>query len=185
MIELKVDVSQIAHLGNMIAAAGKEAPHALRRAINHTGDKARTQMRKVLVNQTGLKRKTINKAVTSTRANYGGAAYVIKSKGGNIRLMFFRARETRKGVSAAPWNARRVYPGTFMKGGKFPKRVPINLGGAVVKRAGKSRYPLKTTKSGLFIPIEMVTGQSQAAFYGTAQRELPPRLTHELLRIIR
>lgn len=184
MIELKVDASSIARLGNMIAAAGKQSPHAIRRAVNHTGDKARTQMRKVLVNQTGLKRKTINKAVTSTRANFGGASYVIKSKGGNIRLMFFKARETRKGVSAAPWNRRRVYAGSFMKGGRFPKRVSLNIGGAVLKRAGKARYPLSTMRSGLYIPEEMIKGQSQAAFYSTAERELPPRLLHELMRVL-
>lgn len=183
MISVKIDAADFNRVGNLIAAAGRKAPLAITRAVNHTGDKARTQMRRVLVPQTGLKMKTIRKAVTSTRS-FNGGDYVIKSSGGNIRLKFFKARETRKGVSAAPWNKRRVYGGSFMKGGRFPKRVALNMGGAVIARAGAGRTPLKTIKSGLFIPEEMVKGQSAAAFYSTVEANLPGRLAHELLRVM-
>jgi hypothetical protein len=168
------------------------------RAVNHTGDKARTQMRRVLVTQTGLTMKTIRKAVTSKKA-FNGSNYEIKSKGGDVRLMFFGARETRKGVSAAPWNKRQVYAGTFMKGGQFatakqhagwhppltkPGRKDLKMGGAVLRRAGKGRLPLRGVKSGLFIPTEMVTGSSEAAFYSTVESQLPDRLAHELYRVL-
>jgi hypothetical protein len=184
MIDLHINTAAIARLGNIFKAAGKNAKDAERRAINHTGDKARTAMRRVLVPQTGLKRKTINKALKSTRASYSSGAYIIRSKGGNVRVMFFHARETRAGVSAAPWNARRVYPHTFMKGGRFPKRVALKLGGAVLERAGSARFPLHGVKSGLFIPEEMVKGESETAFYATVERELPARLAHELYRVL-
>ncbi|HWL06738.1 MAG TPA: phage tail protein [Xanthobacteraceae bacterium] len=182
-VSIQVDTSGIDRMGNLMRAAGKQAPLAMVRAINHTGDKARTQMRRVLVKQTGLKATTINRAVKSKRA-FGSGAYEIKSRGGNVRLMFFGARETRRGVSAAPWNQRKVYAGTFTKGGLFPNRVALNTGGAVLKRRGKGRFPLQTVKSGLFIPEEMVTGDSEAAFYETVQRELPARLAHELYRVL-
>lgn len=183
MISINVDLSGIARLGNLLRAAGKDAPLAMVRAINHTGDKARTAMRRVLVKQTGLKAGTINRAVKSTRA-FGGGAYVIRSQGGNVRLMFFKARETRKGVTAAPWGQRRLYAGTFQKGGRFPNRVGLNMGGAVLQRVGKGRTPVKTVKSGLFIPEEMVTGESEAAFYRVVETELPARLAHELFRVL-
>lgn len=181
MINLHVDASGIERVANLMKAAGKGSGLALIRAVNHTGDKARTQVRIALVPQTGLKRRTIDKAVKSKRA-FNGGAYEIISRGGNVRVMFFSPRETRKGVSAAPWNARRVYPGSFMKGGRFPNRKALGIG--VVQRVGKSRTPLQTVKSGLFIPEEMVKGQSAAVFFATVEQHLPERLAHELYRIL-
>jgi len=180
---VRVDAKALADLGNRFAALAKDQPDAMRRAINHTGDKARTAMRAALVPQTGLKRKTINKAVTSTRAAlHGSTGYTIKAKGGDIRLKFFSARETRAGVTAAPWSKRRLYPKTFTKGGHFPNRVALRMNGAVVVRAGKARYPLKTVKSGLFIAEELVSGDSLKVFHATVERDLPARLEHEVLR---
>jgi hypothetical protein len=182
-VSIMIDASSLKRVSNLLHSAGKNAPLAMIRAVNHTGDKARTQMRRVLVTQTGLKMKTIRKAVTSKRA-FNGGAYEIKSRGGNVRLMFFGARETHKGASAAPWNKRQVYPGTFMKGGLFPNRKGMVAGGTVVRRVGKKRYPLHGVKSGLFIPTEMVTGSSEAAFYSTVESALPDRLAHELYRVL-
>lgn len=184
MIELKIDASKWQELERRVSKAGVNAPKALMRAINHTGAKAKTQMVRALAAQTGLPIKTTRKALKTKGANSAGGSFVIHSKGGNIRLKFFKARETRKGVKASPWNRARVYPGTFMKGGRFPRRVGLNMGGAVLRRAGGARLPLKTQKSGLFIPKEMVKDQTAQAFYGTAQRELPKRLMHELGFII-
>ena len=180
MIELKIDAAQWKMLEERVGKAGKNAPKALMRAINHTGKKAKTQMIRALVSQTGLKAKTMRKALKDKSASGAGGSYVIYSKGGNVRLKFFGARETRGGVSAAPWNKRKVFAGTFMRGGRFPKRKDIGMGGAVLRRAGAGRLPLKTVKSGLYIPKEMVSGSSEAAFYSTAQRELAARLAHEL-----
>lgn len=179
-LEIKYDLSSIKHIADILHRAGTEAPRALKAAVKHTGDKAVSAMRSALVPQTGLKRKTLVKAVKG-RSTAGG--YEIASHGGNIRLKFFGARETRKGVSAAPWNSRRIYAGTFIKGGRFPNRVDLHKGGQVFKRSGSSRLPIHNTRSGLYIPEEMVKGQSAAAFYQTMDRDLAARLEHELMRI--
>lgn len=186
---VSLDASAIARLGNQIGAAGKNAPLALARAINHTGAKARTQMVRALVPQTGLKRKTIIKALRENKASAGSLTYAIKSHGGNIRLKHFGARETRQGVSAAPWGRRAVYAHTFMKAGWWPNRVvKSNWNGQVLERVGsktstgKDRF--QVVRSGLFIPDEMVQGASAAAFNSTAAADLPARLEHELGRML-
>ena len=192
-----LDASALARLGNQIGAAGQAAPMALARAINHTGAKARTQMVRALVPQTGLKRRTIVKALKESKASAGALTYAIKSHGGNIRLKHFGARETRQGVSAAPWGKRSVYAHTFMKAGWWPKRVTKgNWNGQVFERAGSKTQTEHLTKgrgnmdrftlvrSGLFIPDEMVQGASAAAFNATAAADLPARLEHELGRIL-
>lgn len=184
-----LDASALERLGNQIGAAGKGAPLALARAINHTGAKARTQMIRALVPQTGLKRKTIVKALRESKAGSGGLTYAIRSHGGNIRLKHFGARETRAGVSAAPWGKRAVYAHTFIKAGFWPTRVgKSNWNGQVFERVGSKTKTgmdrFQVVRSGLFIPDEMVQGASAAAFNTTAAADLPARLEHELGRIL-
>ena len=192
-----LDASALARLGNQIGAAGKGAPLALARAINHTGAKAKTQMVRALVPQTGLKRRTIVKALRENYASAGSLTYTIKSHGGNIRLKHFSARETRQGVSAAPWGKRDIWHHTFMKAGWWPKRVTkSNWNGQVFERVGSKTTTQHGTKgyrgmdrftvvrSGLFIPTEMVQGASAAAFNSMAAADLPARLEHELGRIL-
>ena len=190
-----VDAAQFVRLSNMLGAAGDGARHAIRRALNHTGDKARTQMVRALTTQTGLKRQVIVRALHATRAAHGGPldglgsgalSYAINSKGGDVKLQHFNARETKAGVSAAPHGKRQVFGGTFIKGGRFPNRKKAaGLWGHVWERAGKSRTPLSLVKSGVIIPQEMVEGQTRAAFFAVVDRDLMARLEHELLRVLR
>lgn len=186
MIDLHFDLSSFGRVGQHFSTAAKEAPNAVRRAINHTGDKAKTGMKIALVIQTGLKRRTMDKALRSKKASAkGGGSYTITVRGGDARLQKFAARETRAGVSAAPWNARRIYGKSFMKGGQFPNRVSLpKLHGAVLIRAGKGRYPLQTVHSGLILPLEMLKGGSANAFYAIVERDLPARIAHELSRAL-
>lgn len=185
---LDVDASKFVRLADVFAAAPRKAPKAIGRAVNRTGDMARTQVVRTLTTQTGLKRPVIVKAVKRDRAGgmaAGGLVYRLKSRGGNVSLKYFGARETRKGVSAAPWNKRRVFASTFLKGGRFPKRVKLRIGkGHVFARAGASRLPIEKKRSGLFIPTEMVTGATASAFMSTVRTVLPVRLRHELGAIL-
>ena len=54
--------------------------------------------------------------------------------GAHIPLAEFHARQTRRGVSAAPWGQRRVFPHTF---------IVEQLGGPVFKREGNARLPIR------------------------------------------
>lgn len=193
MIEVRIGAEDFARLGNMLAAAGPKARHAQRRAINRAGDMARTQMIRALTAQTGLKRAVIVRALRVSRAVHGGAldgvgsgglSYAIRSRGGDVSLKFFGARETRKGVSAAPFGKRRVFASTFIKGGRFPNRVALKMGGQVMARVGGARLPIQAQDSGVIIPEQMVEGATRAAFFSTVERVLPDRLAHELARIL-
>ncbi|QDM26986.1 hypothetical protein FNL56_13350 [Tardiphaga sp. vice304] len=180
-LEIKYDLSGLKAISARMRAASHQSPVAVRLAVKHTGGKATVAVRKALVGQTGLKRKVLDRAVKGRSV---AAGYEIKSRGGNISLKHFGARETRNGVSAAPWGSRRIYPGTFIKGGKFPSRVTLKMNGQVFERTGGRRFPIRKVKSGLFIPVEMVKGQSEAAFFAVVERDLPARLEHELARIL-
>lgn len=152
------------------------------RAVNRTGDMARTQVRLTLPKQTGLPRRTIVKAVRVKRSTMATLAYTMKAQGGDVSLKYFKARETRAGVSAAPFGKRQVFEGTFMRGGRFPNRVPLNMGGHVFARVGAARLPIEKQPSGVIIPVEMVSGQTAEIFNRTVARVLPRRIAHEITR---
>ncbi|WP_316216612.1 hypothetical protein [Bradyrhizobium sp. SZCCHNR3003] len=179
--QLEIDASQIEAMAKIFEEAKAKAPKAISRAISRTGAMTKTQVVRALTAQTGLKRPVIVRAV---KAKPGAMSYALHSRGGDVSLKYFGARETRRGVSAAPWNHRQVFAGAFIKGGRFPNRVALGFGGQVMARAGKSRLPIGKRKSGLFIPKEMISGATAAAFLRTVNTVLPARLQHELQAIL-
>lgn len=183
-LEVGIAATAFDGLAQLMREAQAKAPLALARAVNTAGDKAKGRMAAVLAPQTGLQPRVVNKALRSRRASAAGPVYRILSRGGDIRLKYFAARETQRGVSAAPWGQRQVYAGTFIKGGRFPARVDIGKGGQVFVRTGSSRLPIALVRSGLYLPDEMVKGASAAAFHAVAERELPTRLAAELGRVL-
>lgn len=184
------DMRDFERLHNLMGAAGAQTPFIARRAVSRTLTMARTAMVRPMVRQTGLKARTIRKAmVTSATSNHAlargsGLSGEIYARGGDVRLKFFGARETRKGVSAAPRSVRQLFGGAFIKGGRFPKRKPLRFGGEVFRRVGGGRGPLRTVKTGVFIAEEMVKGASMDAFFTTVSTVMPRRLEHELMRVL-
>ncbi|WP_018261349.1 hypothetical protein [Methylobacterium sp. WSM2598] len=196
-LSIRLDTAPLARFGNGLAAAGAKAPLVLARAANHTGDKAKTATARALVPQTGLPRTTIGKALKVTKASPGALVYRTDAKGGDIRLKYFKARETRPGVSAAPWSRRQVFAHTFMRAGWWPHRVAKpNWNGQVFERAGSKTTTQHATKgkggmdrfvvvrAGLYLPDEMVRGASVAAWRAVVDRDLEARVAHELGRVL-
>jgi hypothetical protein len=172
-LELRVDARQIAAIGKRFQDAKAKMPGALAAAVQHIGPYALGAMKAELPGQTGLKSKTVDKALKGASR---GATYVIKSHGGDIRLKYFGARETAGGVSAAPWNDRKVYAATFIKSGWWPNRREPIAKGQVLRRKGESKYPMEVVKSGLYIAEEMVKDGCAAAFYNTVGALMPGAL---------
>jgi hypothetical protein len=178
-----LNIEQIERLVDLRRAMPKVAA----RALNRTGAKAATQVVRALTVQTGLARKTIKRAVKSFRASERSLNFALKTRGGNISLRFFKARETRAGVSAAPLGKRIVVPRTFMKAGRFPNRVRFDsrgkgkgMHGNVFVRKGKARLPIEGGRSGVYIPTEMLQGQTLAAFDGLVMSDLPVQVERAL-----
>lgn len=179
------DVSGLRRFDNQIKALGKDSRKVMQRALARSGDMARTQVYRALTRQTGLPRRTIVKALKVKRPFYGDFTYSISARGGNISLKYFKPRETRKGVSAMPFGKRKVFAGSFMRGGRFPNRVSLKLGGHVFQRVGSGRVPIELLDSGVIIPKEMVTGATADAFQRTVREVLPRRIEHELGRMLK
>lgn len=177
-----VDVREINQFGNMLGALGQDGPKVIERALNRTGDTGKTRVVRALAKQTGLPQKTIRKAVVVKRASWQDLEYRLSSSGGDVALKFFKARETRRGVTAFVRGERELFESAFIKGGSFARgRVALNMGGHVFQRIG-GRTELEKLKSGVFIPLEMIEGASARAFEDVVADVLPRRLDHEMTR---
>lgn len=171
-VKLEWADANLKKFGKDIAELNRRFPKALPREINKVGARARTQVVRNLTTQTGLPRKTIVKAVKVSLAGGRKLSYEMVTRGGEVRLKYLAPRETSKGVSAAPRGKRTVFPGTFMKGGRFPNRkiVPA-FKGHVFRRIGWGERTdgtvgekLTHARSGMTIPAEMTTGATRDAF---------------------
>lgn len=189
------DVSGMDRLGNGLGRLDSHQRHlVLQRAVNHTGGKAETQVIRTLAKQTGLGYGVIKKAVRRGKAwgasassftvGRGSLTYTISTKGGDISLKYFKARETMGGVTAAPFGKRKLFGKTFIKGGLFPNRKTAKgLNGHVYLRTGKGRGPLELQDSGVIIPEQMLQGATAEAFTSTVNEHLRPRVLHEINRL--
>jgi hypothetical protein len=174
LFAVEANLNSLLSVENVLRQLGNQAPHAIRRAVNHTGDKALTQVTRMLARQTGVKYRTVKQALSVQRANYDRASYTIRSRGGYISLKEFDPRQTRKGVSAMVWGKRRVFPHSF---------IAPSLGGHVFLRMGKSRNPIRKMW-GPALPAELVKAETAAIFLATVEAELPARVAHEVAAVL-
>ncbi|MEN5084269.1 phage tail protein [Bosea sp. TWI1241] len=181
---IDVNAAGIGGVAEAFQRAAALSPVAVARALNATNAKVQTQIVRALPKQTGLKAGRIRAALKREAASAGHLSAAVRARGPYIPLKEFGARETAKGVSAAPWGKRRVFAGAFSRGGRFPNRVALALGGHVFKRLGKKRLKIAITY-GPAIPVEMVKDASKAAYEATVARELPIDLNRALGSVLR
>lgn len=171
--------------GKRIAKLNEQFPKVIPREINKVGNRAKTQVTRSLTKQTGLPRKTIVKAIEVTMAGGRRYSYDMVTRGGNIRLKYLNPRETEAGVVARPFGKPTLYPGAFMKGGKFPGRVEVpDFGGHVMFRNRSKGRHYTYARSGVFIPKEMTIGATKAAFERTAGPLLQQRIEAVLNKLV-
>ena len=192
-----LDVRELKNLENMLGSLNvvmgdnpsktTERTKVVMRALNRTGDMARTRVVRALARQTGLSQKIIRKAVKVKKASWRDLEYVIRSKGGEVSLKYFKKRETDDGVRAWLGEGRGEdwFPESFFRGGRWPRprRDAPKLRGHVFSRRG-GRTDLELIKSGVFIGEEMITGASAQAFNEVTREVLPRRLEHEINRAL-
>jgi len=171
--------------GELLERVNRESPVILPRIVNQVGNKAKTIVIRNLREQTGLPRKTIVAAVgnpATARAN-GRLSYEMTTRGGFIRLKYLKPSEKPQGVVARPFGQPQLFPGAFMKGGRFPKRVMVpKFRGHVMQRLDTAGRKLTQVRSTVRIPHEMTVGATKAAFERTAAPLLRQRVEAMLIK---
>ncbi|MCJ8517812.1 hypothetical protein ABID21_000672 [Pseudorhizobium tarimense] len=172
--------------GKRVLHLHQKFPKVLPRIVNQVGDRAKTQVVRNLTKQTGLPRKTIVAAVGDpSRARPGRLSYEMVTRGGNIRLKYLDAKETEAGVVAKPFGKRTLYPGAFMRGGRFPDRKDVKkFDGHAFYRLNRSGTRITFARSGVIIPTEMTRGATKSAFDRIAGPLLQQRIEAAIAKLV-
>lgn len=149
------------------------------RAVDHTGRKVYTQVRRALAKQVGL---PVGKAESvgrlKKRATYGSEpGFEIQSSGRPLSLQAnYRTRATRTGVRASsPYGKSSLYRSAFF--------VP-RWSNDVFWRTSDARFPVQRV-GGPHIPREMVRYNTREMFQTFVSTHLPQRVAHEIRAITR
>jgi hypothetical protein len=163
----------LARYGNQLAALGdKQARTAMSRALNHECDKGRTQVKRTLVKQTGIKYGAIDKAMATIHSTSATLTYRLKARGGETNIAWFGGVQRGKGVSAAPWNKRRIFAHSFI----------VPRFGRVFLRRSKQRLPIRGVY-GPNVARELVKDTSAAAWQASVAN-IVARIGHEIARML-
>ena len=169
---ISVQDHELARYGNALTALGEgETRTALARALNHEGD-GRTQVKRTLVKQTGIKYGAVDRAIATIRATPATLTYTLKARGDETNIAWFGGVQRRKGVSAAPWNKRRIFARSFI--------VP-RFGRAFI-RTSKNRLPVRPVY-GPNLARELVKDSSATAWQSRVAN-IVARVGHELSRML-
>jgi hypothetical protein len=163
----------LARYGNALASLGEgQARTALSRALNHEGNKGRTQVKRALAKQTGIRYGAVDKATATIRATPATLTYTLKAHGDETNIAWFGGVQRRKGVSAAPWHKRRIFRHSFI--------VP-RFGRAFI-RTSKSRLPIRPLY-GPNLARELLKDSSAGAWQ-SGVANIVARVGHELSRML-
>lgn len=171
--------SILSKYAEQILAIGDSRAHlAFARALNHEGDKGRTGVKRALVKQTGVKYGLINRGMRTERASAARLSYTLAQSGNETNIGLFGAVQRKSGVSAAPWNIRRVFRSKDGARGSF-----INPNtGKVLIRTSSASYPLEPL-FGPNLAREVIKDEPRAAWELVPMR-LSDRVGYELARLI-
>ena len=159
---------------NALAGARKEA--ALRRALNHTGDKAYTLVRRTLTKQMGLPNQRLFKdgrTLVKRRAMGASFEFQIVSHGRAVRAKEFRHHVGKRGITFYPWGVKHHFKSAFV--------IPA-FSGNFYRRRGKARFPVEALY-GPNLNKELVKDATAAAFFHIANTSLAARVGHEIRAI--
>lgn len=115
MIEA-IQLTRVPRLQRKLSAIEKQAlPKARVRALNRTASSVRTVTVRGVAKAMGTRQKNVRSRVKVLKATTGGEpAARISYKGKGLNMVEFRARQTKRGVSAAPWGSRKLFRHAFI-----------------------------------------------------------------------
>jgi len=143
---IEFNSQQVKSTNDLLKGIKNGAPTAIRRSVNKTASKAKTEASQEIRKVVTLKAATVNAAIRLTKASFKSLSAKMTISGKPIPLIAFGARQTKKGVSVRVRKANPIekHKTSFIATMKSGHR-------GVYKRKGKARLPI-TEKIGPSIP---------------------------------
>jgi len=172
---IRVDASRFMAALDALKPAQARAASVV--AVNETARQTTSFATRLVAKDLGLKVGDVRAKMTVIRATKSNLLAIIRPSGRAIPLYAYKARQTKRGVSATAWGKRKLYRGTFiamMPGGHV----------GVFKRVGATRLPIKE----LFEPsIGHAFGRepTRSQIEAFIRQKLPVNVARQLQRRLR
>ncbi|WP_459778639.1 hypothetical protein, partial [Bartonella henselae] len=98
-----------------------------------------------------------------------------------LPLKFFKAKETKHGVTYTLFGKKQILTHGFIKGGSFPKRVDLKMGGNVFQRDDGDQFPI-AKQEGPSIAKVMSKPEIASAIAQYANERLTKNIQRQLAR---
>ena len=182
MIEIVVSRGQMRALKEMLRSIPKDIPRALARALNKVGKLTHTKILKRIASEYTVTQRELKKRNISLRkAHFKNLTAIIRISGRRIRLLAFKAKQTKKGVTyKIKKTGRRKLVYGFKESPPESGKPTTMPGGhrGVFKRKGRKRLPIIE----LYGPSVPAIFQNIRAFTAaTFQREIGNKLGKEMM----
>jgi len=183
MLNITAQTAGLREMMQPLAAFGERLPNAQANALNRTLTKTRSAVLPVLVRQTGLAKRIIDKAMRTARASPQNPRVAIITRGGEVSLRYFGAHEVAGGVEATVRGKKDFIAGGFRRSGPRGRRTMVtklNDQAFINVDGGRWRGKIMKEKSGVFIPYDLVSGQTAATFNRMVETDLLQEVEREM-----
>ena len=196
-------------IDNLVKAAGPAANVGISRALNRTGEQTVNKYLREVRKALGIRKhplaqvsvlKLIKRRISKRRAVSAKLEYSLAGFGRGLNLIYYKPKETRKGLSVFWLGSRVIVPKAFMHGASFRTGrrggFANNLGIAMAARGwgGKSHKPhrqkwggrtqLLGAPRGPGLAEAMAESGPKSIWNAEAARRLAPDLARELRLIL-
>ncbi|WP_375608670.1 MULTISPECIES: hypothetical protein [unclassified Bartonella] len=155
---------------------------ALRNALNTAAKQVERFTEKQVADISSAQIKGIRKGVyIKEKATAKFLETDIIGSGTPIPLKFFKAKETKHGVAYTLFGKKEILPHGFIKGGSFPKRVDLKMGGNVFQRDDGDQFPI-AKQEGPSIAKVMSKPEIASAIVKEANERLIKNIQRQLKR---
>lgn len=156
---------------------------ALRNALNTAAKQVERFTEKQVADISSAKIKRIKRGVyIKEKATARFLETDIIGSGTPIPLKFFKAKETKRGVTYKMFGKQEILPHGFIKGGSFPKRVELKkLKGNVFQRVDGDQFPI-AKQEGPSIAKVMSKPEITSAIVQYANERLTQNIQRQLAR---
>ena len=168
MIEISYDRNMLAQVEKKLGKMKREAPKALKNALNQTARQARTDLKNQVRKQYTVKAGKVSQAMRIQRATNSKLNATIFVKGKVLNITNYKTSTPKKGAKA------QVVKDGGLKQIIGPKGITAfqGINDLLWQRRGKERYPIKPLKS---LSIPKAVG-SEKKVYGIVKPDIKKNL---------
>jgi len=190
MFSVRIDNRQLKAFERQLRRIPNALPRVMSRGLNRTATQARTQVKKFLAKETGLKSGEVNKRLTLLKASYSIWRSGVLVSRRRLSLSLLNPKKTARGLSVKAGGRRVLIRRGFTVGKLWFMRLPVGGGLAstigvdeaqeIDKRTLVPRQPIAAIKGPILARVYAGADEAAARIYAEAARKTAKNVKEQI-----